>query len=278
MNNPLNNSYGRVVLITGASSGIGRRTAEELAGCGFTVYGGSRRAVPIEGITMLKLDVCSDSSVAGAVSEVISREGRIDILINAAGNGICGAVEECSGDEALFQMNTNYLGVVRMLNAVLPHMRRQRNGLVINVGSVGGIFSIPFQTMYSSSKYALEALTEGLRIELKPWGVKAALVEPGDTKTGFTAARLYSEKAKSSEYGIEFKNSLAQMEKDEQNGMDASRVTKVIFSLIKSKNPPVRRTVGYYKLLVFLKKLLPARLMEFILTLMYPKSGAAERK
>lgn len=270
------NPYGSVALVTGASSGIGYETAHTLAKLGFTVYGGSRRggegAAYGEGsITMLNMDVTDGASVKHAVSGILEKEGRIDILINCAGNGIVGAVEDCSGEEALMQMDVNYAGVIRCISAVLPTMREKRNGLIVNIGSVGGIFSLSFQTLYSSSKAAVEALTEGLRIELKPWGVKAALVEPGDIKTSFV--RVYTEGSKHTVYGARFTQSLKQMEHDEKNGQMPEAVVKVILQTIRSKNPPVRRTVGgMYKVMVFLKRLLPARLVEALLDMMYPGS------
>ena len=278
----LNNPYGKTVIVTGASSGIGKCAAETLASLGFTVYGGSRRGGPSKAIgegmvKSLTLDVTSEDSVKAAVGEVLDSEGGIDILINCAGTGIAGAVEDCSGADALEQMDTNYAGVIRMAGAVLPAMRARKKGLIINIGSVGGIYSIPFQTLYSSSKAAVEALTEGLRIELKPWGVKAALVEPGDVKTGFTAARKYASGCKNSKsvYGEEFAHSIGQMEKDEQGGAGPETVVKVILQLIRMKNPPVRKVVGaQYKLFVFLKRIFPACLVEAILTGMYPKSKA----
>ncbi|MCE5235707.1 MAG: SDR family NAD(P)-dependent oxidoreductase [Eubacteriales bacterium] len=272
------NPYGSVALVTGASSGIGYETAHALAKLGFTVYGGSRRggedaAYGGGNITMLKMDVTDGASVKKAVDDILEKEGRIDILINCAGNGIAGAVEDCSGEEALKQMDVNYAGALRCIGAVLPSMREKRNGLIVNIGSVGGIFSIPFQTLYSSSKYAVEALTEGLRIELKPWGVKASLVEPGDVKTGFTSARAYAEGCKASAYGARCAQAIKQMERDEQNGKAPGVVVKEILKTIRSKNPPVRRTVGgMYKVLVFLKRLLPARLVEALLDTMYPGS------
>ena len=274
------NPYGSVALITGASSGIGLETAKTLANLGFTVYGSSRRGGDGakrengEGkLVMLKMDVTDSVSVEGAVAEILEQEGHIDILINCAGMGIAGAVEDCSGEEAMRQMDVNYAGVLRCIRAVLPSMRAQGRGLIINIGSVGGIFSIPFQTLYSSSKYALEALTEGLRIELRPWGVKAALVEPGDIKTGFTAARTFAEGANTTAYGKRFTQAAKQMEHDEENGKGPDTVVRVILQTIRSKNPPVRRTVGgTYKVLVFLKRILPAALVETLLNAMYPES------
>ncbi|HHT86673.1 MAG TPA: SDR family oxidoreductase [Clostridiales bacterium] len=273
-----NNPYGNVVLITGASSGIGRSTAIMLAKNGFRVYGASRRGGENEDyqngfIHMIKMDVCSDASVAEAVSSVISIEGSIDILINAAGIGVSGAVEECSAADAFTQFNTNYFGIIRTIGAVLPHMRKQGKGLIINIGSVGGIFTIPFQTLYSSSKFALEALTEGLRIELAPFNVKATLIEPGDIKTGFTKARMFGYKTENSAYGDKFHAAIAQMEYDEQNGKPPETIAKAILKVINKKNPPVRTVVGgMYKAFVFLKRIMPDRFVEFVLTQMYPNS------
>ncbi len=265
--------YGSIALVTGASSGIGRATAAMLAKNGFTVYGGSRRAVTGEktadGYTAIKLDVTDSQSAAAAVDEVISREGRIDVLVNCAGNGIAGAVEDCTGEDALEQMNTNYAGVIRMVRAALPYMREKRSGLIVNIGSVGGIYSIPFQTLYSSSKCALEAMTEGLRIELMPFNVKAALVEPGDIKTGFTGNRIYTQAAKSTVYA-QMRGAVAQMEHDETTGASPDTIAREVLRLTARKNPPVRTVAGAkYKFFVFLKRLLPACAVEGIIKLMY---------
>jgi len=278
--------YGDIVLITGASSGIGKTTALFLAEKGFTVYGTSRKENPAplqadgEGsIHMIQMDVTNDQSVQRAVDAIIKETGRIDVVVNCAGIGISGAVEDCSAQEAQEQLNTNYCGVIRVLQAVLPHMRERKNGLIVNIGSVGGLFSIPFQTLYSSSKYALEALTEGLRIELKPWNVKAALVEPGDTKTGFTNSRMFAKKALTSPYRTAMSRAVGRMIHDELNGMEALSVTKTIFSLMKKRNPPIRKVVGFsYRCLVFAKRLLPSRLVESVLANMYtsPKLPTAD--
>lgn len=268
--------YGKNVFITGASSGIGKATAHTLAKSGFHVYGVSRSGGEDTDygdgfVQMLKMDVTLDDSVRAVTDEVMRRAGSIDILINAAGTGVCGAVDECSAQDAYMQMNTNYLGVIRMINAVVPDMRKRKCGLCINIGSVGGIFAIPFQSLYSSSKFAVEALTECMRIELKPFGVKACLIEPGDIKTGFTAARTYAEKAKNSEYGEPFSRAIAQMEKDEQGGASPQIIANAILKMIKRKNPPVRKVVGgMYSFFRFLKRVFPDRLVEFILTAMYP--------
>lgn len=275
----MKNKYGEVVLVTGASSGIGKATAEALARAGCRVWGGSRRGGErLEYgrgfVRPLTLDVTDDASVQRAVEAVLSAEGRIDILIQCAGFGICGAVEDTSGAEATRQMEVNLSGAVRVLGAVLPGMRERQNGLIVHIGSVGGVYSIPFQALYSASKAALSALNDALRIELAPFGVRACLLQPGDIKTGFTAARQFAAGAKTTAYGAAFEQSIAQMEYDEMHGKGAESVVKVLLRLIGRRNPPPRKTVGFsYGCLVFLGRLLLRRTVEWILTRMYPKSG-----
>ncbi|TDT61139.1 SDR family oxidoreductase [Fonticella tunisiensis] len=274
--------YGDVVLITGASSGIGKATAEFLAKHGYKVYGTSRKAYfeteeqvaatsDSSGfIKMIPLDVCSDDSVKKAVSYVYEKEGHIDILINNAGFGIAGSVEDTSPEEAFAQFNTNFFGTHRMLRAVLPIMRKQGKGLIINVSSVAGVFPIPFQSMYSASKYAVESMTEALRMELKPFGIKVSMVEPGDTRTGFTDQRLYAKDAQNSVYKKYFTKSVTSMEKSERNGPGPHVVVKEIARIINSKNPPIRVTSGFsYKLFVFLKRFFPPRFIQFVISKMY---------
>lgn len=296
--------YGNVVLITGASSGIGRATAELLAKNGFRVYGTTRKPVaenpvtengasseagqdPCESgkdtgdtgkdanggfIKMVQLDVCDDQSVKKAVDYIMEREGTIDILINNAGFGIAGAIEDTSIEEAGRQFDTNFFGVLRMCRALLPIMREKKRGLIINVSSVAGQLSIPYQSMYSASKYALEALTEALRIEVRPFGIRATMVEPGDTKTDFTRNRQYTAAAASdsSVYRERFEKAINTMIKDEMNGPTPEVVARVILKLIGKANPPIRVTVGFqYKAILFLKRLLPSRFVEYVLSRLY---------
>ena len=272
--------YGKCILITGATSGIGKATAEALSELGAHIYAGSRRAKTGSGsgnIHEVTLDVTSDESVSGAVEYVLSRERGIDALVCCAGIGISGAVEDISAEEAMAQLDTNFCGVLRMLNAVLPVMRNQGGGYIINIGSVAGIFTVPFQSMYSCSKFALESLTEAVRIEAKPFGIKASLVEPGDTRTGFTGARLYSAGTKTSEaYRREFSRAIGSMVQSELNGRSADSCAKAVIKLLKKKNPPVRTVVGFeYKLLVFAKRLMPSRVVSWALRLMYCKAKEA---
>ncbi|WP_369172953.1 oxidoreductase [Streptomyces sp. R28] len=179
-----------VALVTGASSGIGKETALALVAAGFDVVGTGRdtsRVTPLGGVTLLDLDVVSDASVAAAVQEVSERFGRIDVLVNNAGVGSMGAAEETSVEQARSVFDTNVFGVMRMVNEVLPHMRAQRRGRVINISSVLGFLPQPYMAAYAASKHAIEGYTESLDHEVRDHGVRALIVEPAYTRTGFEA-------------------------------------------------------------------------------------------
>ena len=272
-----------VIIITGASAGIGKATAEYLMEKGFHVYGTSRKAMgnideydaddPQSGgfIRMIPLDVTCEDSVKAAVEKIISKEGHVDILVSNAGTGIAGSVEDVSMSEASSQFDVNFFGTLRMIKAVLPYMRKQGFGKIIALSSVAGVISIPYQAHYSASKFAMEGLIEALRYEIAPFGIKACLVEPGDTKTDFTKSRILAEGANdNSPYNTRFIKSLSRMEKDEQNGSSPATVAAVIYKMIKKKNPPVRATVGLqYKLVLFLKRILPTHILEKVVGLLY---------
>jgi short-subunit dehydrogenase len=181
---------GRVALVTGASSGIGEAAARALLGAGFTVYGTSRRAAAGEtrgDVALLPLDVTDDGSVAAVVREVLERSGRIDVLVNNAGVGLAGAAEESSIEQARALFETNVFGSIRMTRAVLPHMREQGSGRIINVSSVLGFLPAPFMALYAATKHAIEGYSESLDHEVRDNGVRVLLVEPAYTKTSFDA-------------------------------------------------------------------------------------------
>lgn len=276
--------YGNVVLITGASSGIGKAIAEYLAGKGFRVYGTSRKQRLEDEDTaiiksddskgffkMLQLDVCSEESAIRAINHVVEKEGTIGILINNAGFGIGGSVEDTSIEEAYRQFDTNFFGVLRMCRNTVPIMRKQGKGLIINISSVAGLISIPYQSMYSASKFAVEAASEVLRMEVKPFGIKVAIVEPGDTRTGFTESRKMVEALKgNSAYKESCEKAIKAMAASEEKGPGPEGVVKVVAKIIRMKNPPIRKAVGFsYKLFVFLKRLLPSRFVEFAVSKLY---------
>jgi NAD(P)-dependent dehydrogenase (short-subunit alcohol dehydrogenase family) len=181
---------GRVALVTGASVGIGEAAARALVGAGFTVYGTSRRAAAGEtrdGVVFLPLDVTDNESVAGVVRGVLERSGRIDVLVNNAGVGVAGAAEESSIEQARALFETNVFGAIRMTRAVLPHMREQGGGRIINVSSVLGFLPAPFMALYAATKHAIEGYSESLDHEVRDHGVRVLLVEPGYTRTSFDA-------------------------------------------------------------------------------------------
>lgn len=174
----------RVALVTGASSGFGKLTTQHLLRRGLRVFGTSRSgAGGAEGVEMLALDVASDHSVQACVSELMARAGGIDIVVNNAGRAVVGACEETSAEEARALFETNFFGVMRVCSALLPHMRAQRSGAIVNIGSVSGYFGTPFHGVYAASKHALAGYTEALSFEVRPFGVHVALVEPAAHRT-----------------------------------------------------------------------------------------------
>ena len=193
---------GKIALVTGASSGIGEATAERLAKAGYKVYGTSRRGAQAgkRSFEMLPLDVTSDESVEAAVSEVMRRDGRIDLLVNNAGFGVAPAgAEESSIDQARSIFETNFFGLVRMTRAVVPHMRRQGSGRIINIGSVLGFLPMPYGALYAATKHAVEGYSESLDHELRTRGIRVSVIEPAYTKTPFDANFLEPD-AKLDEY------------------------------------------------------------------------------
>lgn len=258
----------RVVLVTGASTGIGACCAAFLAAQGYRVYGGSRSARAGPGVEGLTLDVCSDASVARAVEQIVAWEGRLDVLVNNAGCGIAGAIEDTSIEEAAAQFDVNFFGVLRMCRAALPVMRRQKSGCIVNVGSIGGLIGIPFQSLYSASKFALEGLSEGLRLEVRPFGIQVVLIEPGDHRTAFTQNRRAAAGAgEGSAYRARFERSIARMAADEQAGPSAEGVARLLHKVLDDPRPRLRYTVGpaAQRAAVFLKRALPYAVIEKIM-------------
>jgi NAD(P)-dependent dehydrogenase (short-subunit alcohol dehydrogenase family) len=264
-------SSDRVVLITGASSGIGQACASHLHRRGYRVYGTSRRAPPEPvvdpaGFFMLRMDVDSDESVETAVRLIVEREGRIDVAVNNAGFAVAGAIEETSTQEAKMQLETNFFGTLRVCRAVLPIMREQGGGYIVNVSSAAGRISVPFQALYSASKFAVEALTEALRMEVEPFGIRVAMIEPGDLQTGLTASRrLAAAAADQSAYAQGRSAALAVAETDETSGPSPDKVAPLLERIINSRSPRLRYTVGalYERIALGLKRFFPARVFEW---------------
>jgi len=236
----------KVVFITGASSGIGEACAKLLVKHGYRVYGTSRKYFSDRSYNMVQIDVTKSDSVEWAIKTVIEKEGRIDVLINNAGFGLAGAVEDTSITEAKAQFETNFFGLLRVTKEVLPHMRRRRKGLIINISSIGGLIGLPFQALYSASKFAVEGLSEGLRLELRPYNINVVLIEPGDARTKFTKNRILSRKAKREEspYWDPFHYALKAIEKSENEGASPSKVAKKVLWVMRAKKPVLRYKVG----------------------------------
>jgi short-subunit dehydrogenase len=237
----------KVILVTGASSGLGLATAKALQAQGHTVYGTSRDAKKIKDVAFkpLSMDVTDDASVKAAVDTIIKAEGKIDVLVNNAGNGITGPLYAMPVDVAKKQFEVNFFGVVRVSSAILPGMIEKKQGLVINIGSLAGLFGLPYQGLYSASKFAIEGYSESLRMELQNTGVKVVVINPGDFKTDFTASR---EKVpfplKNEQLSKEFDAAVAAMEKDESIGADPSKLAAKIVKIVDTKSPKHSYLVG----------------------------------
>jgi NAD(P)-dependent dehydrogenase (short-subunit alcohol dehydrogenase family) len=272
----------RVVLITGASSGIGQASAQHLHQKGYQVYGTSRkiqrhtsRVSQAEGAAdfpMLHMDVDSDQSVRQGVDYILKKEGRIDVVVNNAGFGIAGAVEDTSIEEAKAQFETSVWGAFRVCRAILPIMRKQHSGYIVNISSIGGQIAIPFQGLYSAAKFALEGLTEALSMEVRPFGIHVVLIEPGDCKTQFTANRcrtLGSQKNRA--YMERCNTAVGIMEHDETYGIAPHKVAQLLERIIRTPRPRLRYKVGAasQKIAVTLKKIMPGRFFERLLMMYY---------
>ncbi|MBN1518791.1 MAG: SDR family oxidoreductase [Spirochaetales bacterium] len=270
----------RVVLVTGASSGIGNSTATYLAKKGYKVYGTSRapdsrprRAD--EFFELVKMDTQNSDSVRKALDGILSAEGRLDALICNAGMGISGPVEETPIDDVIRQMDVNFVGTVRTIQAVLPSMRVAGGGTILVLSSIMGKVALPFQSFYTASKFALEGFMEGLRMETRRFGIRAALIEPGDFRTGFTASRRKAELAEGSPYGPWVNSALGIAEHDEQNGADPILIARLAHRLIQARSLKARYTVGPFaqRALIALRPFLPDALVEFGVMAMYGQLG-----
>lgn len=263
-----------VIVVTGASSGIGLACARHLCQLGHTVYGASRSIAGITGedFHRVTMDVCDDDSVRTGMERVLDGEGRVDAVVNAAGFGIAGPVELTAIDEVRAQFDTNFFGVVRVCQAVLPHMRERGSGRIVNIGSIGGRIAIPYQAFYSATKFALEGYTEALRIEVKRFGIHVTVVEPGDFNTGFTGSRIRSRDSRSaSPYADPFEHALQTMEQDERSGPDPIDVARRVGRILTRRKPRLRYTAGRtsQRLAVVIKRALPDSVYERLVSAYY---------
>ena len=259
----------KVVLVTGASSGLGQAIAEYLASKNYKVYGTSRQPKfhNQNGVLFKALDVRSLPSIQKCINEIISDNKKIDVLINNAGVGITGAMEEIPTEEAKAHFDTNFFGPIQVINTVLPYMRKEKNGLIINITSIAGHFGLPFRGMYSASKGALALVTESYRMELKKFNVEMLNLAPGDFATNIASGRFHSPLKDDSAYYKEYKLSLDLMDADVDNGQNPIQLAKKVYALIQKINPKVNYTSATFlqSFSITLKQLLPQKLFEKIL-------------
>jgi NAD(P)-dependent dehydrogenase (short-subunit alcohol dehydrogenase family) len=259
----MTNGPSRVVLITGTSSGIGRATAELLAARGHRVFGGVRATAttpPLAGVELVPLDVRDEVSVKTCVETVRSRAGRIDVLINNAGVNLVGAVEETSISQAQALFDTNVIGVLRMSQAVLPGMRRQGAGQIINISSILGFLPGPFMGVYASTKHAVEGLSESLDHEVRAFGIRVVLIEPPYTRTNLDASAAQAE-GRIDAYAAQRRRTAAAITHDTNTAPEPKVVAEEVLRAIEGRYR-MRRPIGQAALLSWLRRLLPVRLFE----------------
>ncbi|MGN1370108.1 MAG: SDR family oxidoreductase [Aristaeellaceae bacterium] len=261
----------KTALVTGGSSGIGRSTAAALRDAGYAVYEFSRRNVPLEGVTHIGADVTSETAVQAAVAQILAETGRMDVVVNCAGSGISGAVEFTPLSQARAQLDVNFFGTVVVCREVLPVMRKQGGGRIVNISSVAASAHIPFQAFYSASKAAVSSYSCALDNEVRPYGIRVTAVELGDIRTGFTQARQKIVLG-DAEYGGRISRSVSRMEKDEQNGMNPDTIGTAIARIASRKHcPPVCVVGTTYKLLSYLCRVLPSSWRGKIVGALYAK-------
>ncbi len=261
----------KVAIITGGSSGIGRCVAGILAEAGCRVYEFSRHEKAMEGVGHFSVDVTDEAQVNAAVQRIFETEGKIDILVNAAGMGISGAIEFTKLEDAKLQFDVNFFGMANTNKAVLGIMRKAGKGRIINISSVAGPIPIPFQAYYSACKAAVNSYTCALANEVAPYGISVAAVMPGDSKTGFTASRKKSVEG-DAEYGGRISRSVGVMEKDEINGTPPETVARYIVKIALKKKVKPEYAAGFtYKLFCVIMKMLPLGLSNKMIGMIYSK-------
>jgi NAD(P)-dependent dehydrogenase (short-subunit alcohol dehydrogenase family) len=265
----MNNS--KVILITGASSGIGKASAEFLSRRGHTVYGTSRRAQVSESgpFQMIQMDGNDDESVARGICLILEQEKRLDVVVNNAGIHLAGPIEDATLDEAKSQFETNFFGVLRVCKAALPVMRQQGTGYIINISSIAGRAAAPYQGLYSAAKFAVEGLSEALRVEVHHFGIKVAMIEPGDSRTPATEHRIKI--LRTPAYAEYYHNAIAAYEHDERNGYSPEKIGPLIEHIFQNPNPRLRYMCGmtFQTAGVTLKSFVPHRLYEWVLVRLY---------
>lgn len=259
----------KVILITGGSTGIGKSIGNFLHEKGYVVYGTSRNpeAVAASQFPIIKLDVRDVESIKAAVAEVINRSGQIDVLINNAGVGITGPLEEIPAAEIKNNFETNFFGPIEVMKAVLPHMRGQKSGLIINITSIAGYMGLPYRSVYSASKGALELITEALRMEVKNFGINITNIAPGDFATNIASGRYHAPLVKGSAYEEPYGKTLNIMDTHVDSGSNPDEMAEAVYAVMKTPNPAIHYKVGAFmqKFSIVLKRILPDKVYEKLL-------------
>lgn len=259
----------KVVLITGGSSGIGKSIGEFLHHKGFVVYGTSRNPEKVLNsvFPLVALDVRNSESIQSAVSKIIQTSGRLDIVINNAGVGITGPLEEIPMEEIKNNFETNFFGPIEVMKAALPQMREQKSGLIINITSIAGYMGLPYRSVYSASKGALELITEALRMEVKSFGIEITNVAPGDFATNIAAGRYHAPVIKDSAYEKVYGDILATMNEHVDAGGNPNEMAEAVYKIIEQKKTKVHYKVGAFmqKFSIVLKRILPDTVYEKML-------------
>ena len=259
----------KVILITGASSGIGKSIGEFLHHKGCIVYGTSRNPERIINsvFPLLALDVRNTESIQNTIQKIITLSGRLDVVINNAGVGITGPIEEIPSAEIKNNFETNFFGPIEVMKAALPQMRSQKSGLIINITSIAGYMGLPYRGIYSASKGALELISEALSMEVKPFGINITNVAPGDFATNIASGRFHAPVIKDSAYESSYRTTLKMMNEQVDSGNNPIEVAQAIFEIIETKNPKIHYKVGSFiqKFSIVLKRILPDKVYEKIL-------------
>lgn len=259
----------KTVFITGGSSGIGRAIGEFLTEKGHSVFGTSRNPDKIKDsiFPLIQLDVTNPESIRMAVQELMKKVDRIDVLINNAGVGITGPIEETPEEEMKYAFETNLFGPINVAKEIIPYMRKQGSGHIINITSIAGYMGLPYRGIYSASKAALEITMEAMRMEILQFGIVMSNVAPGDFATNIAAGRYHAPVVQGSPYEKVYKRTLELMNEHVDDGTDPVEMAKAIDKIINSANPKIHYRIGapLQKLSVFLKKILPGKTYENML-------------
>jgi len=259
----------KVVLITGGSSGIGKSIGDFLTEKGYTVYGTSRNPQNYTNtkFPIIALDVTKNESIVASVNRLLENENKLDVLINNAGVGITGPIEEIPESEIKSNFETNFFGPINVIKAVLPQMRKQQSGLIINITSIAGYMGLPYRGIYSASKGALEIITESFRMEIKDFNIQMTNIAPGDFATNIASGRFHAPVKLDSPYKIPYGNSIKIIDEHVDDGKDPLLMAKAVYKVMNKKQPKIHYKVGEFmqKFSIVLKRILPDKVYENLL-------------